>query len=242
MEQKNKFLDFFINRFQKSEQCDVGLEYEEKDYDNFIKKCNSFNEVWKSKMSCFANGMETIYVSASQTYIKSCLYTDHLVDSKVKELRTENQELKSLIYGMLDEIQELKEHNRSLSERLELVENIQIPIPVSVPDLISFLDSVPENVSVQIPIPVPNNVSVPVSENVSVQVPIPVPKNVPIPVPKNISKEETKNKNNSLLAAERRGEIKKNGLVANATRDFKKNFYEIKQDIHQREIIQGWQN
>ena len=174
MEQKNKFIDFFINRFESSHNCDNGLEYEEKDYDNFIKKCNSFNEVWKSKVGVYANGYENITITTSQTYIKSCLYTEHLVELKVKELKTENQELKSLIYGMLDEIQELKEHNRSLSERLELVENIPIPIPVSVPDLISFLDPVPEKVFV----PVQENVSVPVQENVSVQ----VPKNVPVPV------------------------------------------------------------
>ena len=35
----------------------------------------------------------------------------------------ENQELKSLIYGMLEEISELKEHNRSLSERIFSLEN-----------------------------------------------------------------------------------------------------------------------
>ena len=28
MEQKNKFIDFFINRFESSHNCDNGLEYE----------------------------------------------------------------------------------------------------------------------------------------------------------------------------------------------------------------------
>jgi len=85
------------------------------------------------------------------TYIKSCQYTEHLVEPletknkelrneiqelklansslvkssylQIKDLSSENQELKSLIYGILDEINELKEHNRSLSERIEYLEN-----------------------------------------------------------------------------------------------------------------------
>jgi hypothetical protein len=57
------------------------------------------------------------------TYLKSCQFTEHLVDSKIEVLNSENQELKSLIYGMLDEINELKEHNKSLSDRLDLLEN-----------------------------------------------------------------------------------------------------------------------
>jgi hypothetical protein len=56
-------------------------------------------------------------------YVKSCQYTEHLI----QELNTENQELKSLIYGMLDEINELKEHNKCLSERIH---NLEIKPPV----------------------------------------------------------------------------------------------------------------
>lgn len=71
------------------------------------------------------------------SYLKSCLYTDQLVNTKVKELSTENQELSSLIYGiwdeinelrehnktLSDEINELKEHNKTLSERINVIEN-----------------------------------------------------------------------------------------------------------------------
>jgi len=56
------------------------------------------------------------------TYLKSCQFTEYFVTLKTQELSSENQELKSLIYGMLDEINELKEHNRSLSERIHLLE------------------------------------------------------------------------------------------------------------------------
>jgi len=56
------------------------------------------------------------------TYLKSCQFTEHFVTLKTQELSSENQELKALIYGMLDEINELKEHNRSLSERIHLLE------------------------------------------------------------------------------------------------------------------------
>ena len=70
------------------------------------------------------------------TYINSCQYTDHLIKElklsisslvqesylKSENILLENQELKSLIYGMLDEINELKEHNKSLSERKFLLE------------------------------------------------------------------------------------------------------------------------
>ena len=57
--------------------------------------------------------------SALYSHIKSCEYTDE----KLKDLNTENQEFKSLIYGMLDEINELKEHNKCLSERIHNLEN-----------------------------------------------------------------------------------------------------------------------
>lgn len=57
------------------------------------------------------------------TYINSCQYTDHAVELKMKEFNTENQELKSLIFDMLDKISELKKHNKSLSERILSLEN-----------------------------------------------------------------------------------------------------------------------
>lgn len=47
---------------------------------------------------------------------------------------------------------------------------------------------------------------------------------------------------NTLLARERRGTIKKNGIVATAVKNFKKNYYQEREEIHQREIIDGWRN
>jgi hypothetical protein len=72
------------------------------------------------------------------TYIKGCQYSEKLVEesegkmrkelcirftSSMVKLKKENQELNSLIYGMLDEINELKEHNKCLSERILTLEN-----------------------------------------------------------------------------------------------------------------------
>ena len=55
-------------------------------------------------------------------YVKSCQYTEHVIEERINK---ENQELKSLIYAMLDEINELKEHNNCLSERILFLENKQ---------------------------------------------------------------------------------------------------------------------
>ena len=49
-------------------------------------------------------------------------------------------------------------------------------------------------------------------------------------------------KNNPLLAAERRGQIKRGGTVANAVDSFKKNFYELKDDARQAQMVRDWQS
>jgi len=62
-------------------------------------------------------GRDSIGIACSLTaYVKSCQYTEHVIEQ-------ENQELKSLIYAMLDEINDLKEHNNCLSERILFLEN-----------------------------------------------------------------------------------------------------------------------
>ena len=48
--------------------------------------------------------------------------------------------------------------------------------------------------------------------------------------------------NHALLAAERRGEIKRHGLVANAVNTFKKNYYQVKEDARTYQVIRDWQN
>ena len=88
-------------------------------------KIKSINQWWTTSMEGFRlnGGFGNGAGHYIFTYIKSCQYTDHVVELKTKELSAENQELKSLIYGMLDEISELKEHNKCLSERILLLEN-----------------------------------------------------------------------------------------------------------------------
>ena len=104
-------------------------------------------------------------------YIKSCQYSENLVN----ELRMENNELKSLVYNMLDEINELKQ---VLSQ--------------------------------------------------------------PVQVLSQSDRNEMRNKLFSV--AELRGEIKRNGVVANAVKNFKKNYFQERESIRQQEIIEGWQN
>ncbi len=80
-------------------------------------------------------------------YIKSCQYTEHLV----QELNTENKELKSLIYGMLDEINELKNinqrlnkfelENKKLSSRLDLLINLESENNKNIEKVISRVDN-----------------------------------------------------------------------------------------------------
>ncbi len=78
------------------------------------------------------------------TYLKSCQFTEHFVNLKMDEtnkvllklskenekLCSENQELKSIVYNMMDEIYELKEHASSLSDRLQ---ELEVPIKQSTP-------------------------------------------------------------------------------------------------------------
>jgi hypothetical protein len=84
------------------------------------------------------NGGETIF-----PYLKSCEYTEKVVqestelfDKKLQELVLENQELKSLVYNSLDEINDLKEHNKFLSSRVFELEKLSEK--KEVPNLIEF--------------------------------------------------------------------------------------------------------
>ena len=73
----------------------------------------------------------------------SCNYTDMIVkentelfDLKLQELVTENQELKSLVYNSLDQINDMREHNKSLSSRIFELESLLEK--KEVPNLIDF--------------------------------------------------------------------------------------------------------
>ena len=95
-------------------------------------KISSCNQWWTTFSTQFSQriGSNSGTPAHLYTYLTSCQFTEHLVNLKtddlntsVKELNTENKELKSLIYGMLDEINDLKEHQRCLSERIVCLEN-----------------------------------------------------------------------------------------------------------------------
>ena len=66
-------------------------------------------------------GRDSIGIACSLTaYVKSCQYTEHVIEESEKRIC---KELKSLIYNMLDEINDLKEHNKCLSQRILSLEN-----------------------------------------------------------------------------------------------------------------------
>jgi hypothetical protein len=122
MENIEKYVEFFHTSFPRGSE---NSEWFSKMSSFAFGKITSIGQWWHTSMLEFSSMSGTGNGGGNFifTYVKSCQYTDHVVELKTKELSTENQELKSLIYGMLDEINELKEHNKSLSERILLLEN-----------------------------------------------------------------------------------------------------------------------
>jgi len=121
MEQIEKYTDFLHTSFPRYSESS---EWFSKMSSFAFGKIISVRDWWNTSMSEFSSMSGT--TSAGNfifTYIKSCQYTDHVVELKSKELSAENQELKSLIFGMLDEINELKEHNKCLSGRILSLEH-----------------------------------------------------------------------------------------------------------------------
>ena len=120
MENIEKYTDFFHTSFsQRSENS----KWVSKMSELTINKIKNVAQWWHP---CSGELVTKLGLGIGHyvfTYINSCQYTDHAVEIKMKEMSSENQELKSLIYGMLDEINELKEHNKSLSERILSLEN-----------------------------------------------------------------------------------------------------------------------
>jgi hypothetical protein len=115
MDQIKKITEFLGNLYPQFSDCER----------HAFKKSNytipgEITRWWNMSLQDFVNYVhKTDGGEGMFAYVKSCQYTDFVIE----ELNTENKELKSLIYGMLDEINELKEHNKSLSERIELLEN-----------------------------------------------------------------------------------------------------------------------
>jgi hypothetical protein len=157
------------------------------------------NNKWTKLYRAFRiNGGETIF-----PYLKSCEYTEKVVqesnelfDKKIQELVLENQELKSLVYNLLDRIKQLE--NCEVKPVEEIVPGIQAQESVSRKPVQNSLDDLDD--------------------------------------------EEESTKNNPLLAAERRGQIKRGGTVANAVNSFKKNFYDLKDDARQAQMVRDWQS
>ena len=84
----------------------------------FIKSCKYTEFLNKKTLELFENQNKELKLSISSLVQESFLKSENTI--------LENQELKSLIYGMLEEISELKDHNRSLSERINCLENKQV--------------------------------------------------------------------------------------------------------------------
>ena len=147
MEQIEKYTDFLHTSFPRYSQSS---EWFSKMSSLAFGKIRSIADWWNQSMTEFSCHSGTSNGGGHYifTYIKSCQYTDHVVELKSKELSaenqelklsisslvqesylksknmiSENQELKSLIFGMLDEINELKEHNKCLSGRIQSLEH-----------------------------------------------------------------------------------------------------------------------
>ena len=82
--------------------------------------------------------------SSIYPYLKSCEYAEKIVEEnnkelelKFKEIEQENQEFKCLVYNLLDQFNELKEHNKSLSSRVFELESL-LEKKEEVPNLIDF--------------------------------------------------------------------------------------------------------
>ena len=109
-----KYTEHLASDWYNIQRPDKSLEFNNrtKERINIVKSC------WRSACDDFSkkiseNACDMTY--ALFGYIKSCEYTDKLIETKVQEVNIETQDLKSLVYSMLDEINELKEHNKSLS-------------------------------------------------------------------------------------------------------------------------------
>ena len=84
----------------------------------FIKSYKYTEFLNKKTLELFENQNKKLKLSISSLVQESYLKSENMI--------SENQELKSLIYGILEEISELKYHNRSLSERINCLENKQV--------------------------------------------------------------------------------------------------------------------
>lgn len=151
MEQLKKYIDFLT--FSYPQRTDEERHSFNK---STFKLPTSVTQWWTMCCNEFARniyGSGDIIGMIMFGFIKSCQYTDQLlkesellcsmrikkikteihvisdeIDKASNEIKAENNELKSLIYGMLNEINELKEHNKCLSSRILVLENKPPPI------------------------------------------------------------------------------------------------------------------
>ena len=117
-----KYTEHLASDWYNIQRPDKSLEVNNgsKEKINIVKSC------WRSACDDYITKLDGnncgSYIQCLYGYIKSCEYTDKLIETKVQEVNIETQDLKSLVYSMLDEINELKEHNKSLSERIDFLE------------------------------------------------------------------------------------------------------------------------
>jgi len=108
------------------------------DYSNFVDRNNFLLNNVRIKLACpfqcikwtelcgaFLNSHSLTFTS-TYPYLKSCEYTEKVVkentelfDLKLQELVTENQELKSLVFNSLDQINDMREHQKLFLKELE---------------------------------------------------------------------------------------------------------------------------
>ena len=109
---KNYYNEEFVSK--KSEEPKEQITKVDVDNEEFVSKKSEEPKEQITKVDV-DNEISKLKLSISSLVQESYLKYENMI--------LENQELKSLIYGMLEEISELKEHNRSLSERIFSLEN-----------------------------------------------------------------------------------------------------------------------
>jgi hypothetical protein len=182
------------------------------------------------------------YVEEYKEYYLKIYNIYYAFGPQILELNSEKLEVKGLIYNLLDEISCLKE---SQTNRLMELEKENQELKSIVYNLLDQVSSIKENKPFLLDrIKELEKGEVKQTEEIVPDIPAqesasrkPVQTSLD-----DLDDYEEPIKNNPLLAAERRGQIKRGGTVANAVNSFKKNFYELKDDARQAQMVRDWQN
>jgi DNA repair exonuclease SbcCD ATPase subunit len=135
LEEKSVSVNLLNQNFNEIKNKVIMLSKENKEFQEQIKQIKDENEKIKS-----SNYIKRLNLDALQGDIEHLQSDDDLLREKIDDLeekntklRSDNHELESLYYNLLNELSEVKEHARSLSDRVQELET-----PTEHPPLIIF--------------------------------------------------------------------------------------------------------